>query len=48
MHTKQWVLQRLLDEQAITIGTHDEVSMPLNGGIKDGDRIVIDHASRFK
>jgi uncharacterized protein YabE (DUF348 family)/3D (Asp-Asp-Asp) domain-containing protein len=42
--TKQWVLQRLLDEQAITIGPHDKVSMPLNSGIKDGDRIVIDQA----
>ncbi|MBO7748069.1 DUF348 domain-containing protein [Paenibacillus sp. MWE-103] len=42
--TKQWVLQRLLDEQAITIGPHDKVSMPLDGGISDGDRIVIDRA----
>ncbi|WP_308637012.1 ubiquitin-like domain-containing protein [Paenibacillus silvisoli] len=42
--TKQWVLQRLLDEQAIAIGTYDKVSMPLDGGIKDGDRIVIDQA----
>jgi len=42
--TKQWVLQRLLDEQAITIGPHDTVSIPLSGGIKDGDRIVVDHA----
>ncbi|GFN33744.1 3D domain-containing protein [Paenibacillus xylaniclasticus] len=43
--TKQWVLQRLLDEQAITVGEHDEVSMPLNAAIKDGDRVVIDLAS---
>jgi uncharacterized protein YabE (DUF348 family)/3D (Asp-Asp-Asp) domain-containing protein len=42
--TKQWVLQRLLDEQAITIGPHDKVSMPLNASIKDGDRIVVDKA----
>ncbi|WP_219834701.1 3D domain-containing protein [Paenibacillus sp. R14(2021)] len=42
--TKQWVLQRLLDEQAITVGTYDKVSMPLSGGIKDGDRVVIDQA----
>ncbi|BBH23359.1 hypothetical protein Back11_47040 [Paenibacillus baekrokdamisoli] len=42
--TKQWVLQRLLDEQAITIGTYDKVSMPLNAGVKDGDRITIDKA----
>ncbi|GGG24512.1 3D domain-containing protein [Paenibacillus abyssi] len=42
--TKQWVLQRLLDEQAITVGEHDEISVPLNATIKDGDRIVIDQA----
>jgi uncharacterized protein YabE (DUF348 family)/3D (Asp-Asp-Asp) domain-containing protein len=42
--TKQWVLQRLLDEQAITIGPHDEVSVPLNSPIKNGDRIVVDQA----
>ncbi|MUT67723.1 DUF348 domain-containing protein [Paenibacillus sp. NEAU-GSW1] len=42
--TKQWVLQRLLDEQAITIGPYDEVSKPLNGSIKDGDRIEINFA----
>ncbi|SFF31115.1 Uncharacterized conserved protein YabE, contains G5 and tandem DUF348 domains [Paenibacillus catalpae] len=39
--TKQWVLQRLLDEQAITVGPYDEVSHPLNASIKDGDRIEI-------
>jgi len=43
--TKQWVLQRLLDEQAITVGPHDEVSIPLNAAIKDGDRVVIDKAA---
>lgn len=42
--TKQWVLQRLLDEQAITVGEHDKISMPLDSDIKDGDRIVIDQA----
>ncbi|WP_424768608.1 ubiquitin-like domain-containing protein [Paenibacillus sp. sgz302251] len=44
VETKQWVLQRLLDEQAITIGPHDEVSVPLNAAIKDGDRIEVTHA----
>lgn len=44
VETKQWVLQRLLDEQAITIGPHDEVSIPLNASIKDGDRIEINVA----
>jgi uncharacterized protein YabE (DUF348 family)/3D (Asp-Asp-Asp) domain-containing protein len=43
--TKQWVLQRLLDEQAITVGPHDKVSIPLNAAIKDGDRVVIDTAT---
>jgi Uncharacterized protein conserved in bacteria len=42
--TKQWVLQRLLDEQAITVGPYDEVSHPLNMSIKDGDRIEIKQA----
>jgi len=42
--TKQFVLQRLLDEQAITIGPHDYVSTSLNAPIKDGDRIDIQHA----
>nr|WP_274648398.1 3D domain-containing protein [Paenibacillus humicola] len=42
--TKERVLQRLLDEQAITIGPHDKVSMPLNAEVKDGDRVVIDKA----
>jgi len=44
VETKQWVLQRLLDEQAIAIGPHDEVSKPLNAAIKDGDRIEVTHA----
>lgn len=44
VETKQWVLQRLLDEQAIAIGPHDEVSIPLNAAIKDGDRIEVTHA----
>lgn len=42
--TKQWVLERLLMEQAITVGPHDEVSLPLNAAVKDGDRIVINQA----
>nr|WP_169090136.1 3D domain-containing protein [Paenibacillus sp. PL91]MBC9204272.1 DUF348 domain-containing protein [Paenibacillus sp. PL91] len=44
VETKQWVLQRLLDEQAIAIGPHDEVSIPLNAAIKDGDRIEVTQA----
>ncbi|CAH1228994.1 hypothetical protein PAECIP111891_06377 [Paenibacillus allorhizoplanae] len=45
VHTKQWVLQRLLDEQAITIGEHDEISASLTTKLKGGDKIVIEHAS---
>ncbi|GIP19591.1 hypothetical protein J40TS1_52330 [Paenibacillus montaniterrae] len=42
--TKQWDLQRLLDEQAITVGPHDQVSASLNAPIKDGDVIEINYA----
>nr|WP_205517007.1 3D domain-containing protein [Paenibacillus sp. SYP-B3998] len=45
VHTKQWVLQRLLDEQAIKIGEHDQVSVALTTTIKGGDKFVIDQAS---
>ncbi|MFD2115485.1 ubiquitin-like domain-containing protein [Paenibacillus yanchengensis] len=44
VETRQWDLQRLLDEQAIAIGPHDEVSVPFDSSIKDGDRIVLTHA----
>lgn len=44
--TKQWALQDLLDEQSITVGQHDEVSVPLNAGLKDGDRIEINQAAK--
>ncbi|AJY74914.1 3D domain-containing protein [Paenibacillus beijingensis] len=42
--TKQGVLQRLLDEQAITVGPHDKVSVPLDSKISDGDKIIIELA----
>lgn len=42
--TKQKDLQHLLDEQAIAVGPHDKVSVPLNAKIKDGDQIVIEQA----
>jgi len=44
VETRTGLLQELLDEQSITVGPHDEVSMPLNGSIADGDRIVIERA----
>lgn len=42
--TKQWVLQRLLDEQAIMVGPHDQISASLDAPIKDGDVIQINYA----
>lgn len=45
VHTKQWVLQRLLDEQAIKIGEHDEISAEPTATIKGGDKFVIEQAS---
>lgn len=44
VETKQWVLQRLLDEQAITVGPHDEISASLDTPVKDGDVFEIVHA----
>lgn len=41
VHTKQWVLGRLLDEQAISIGEHDRLSASADAKIKNGDRIAI-------
>lgn len=43
--TKQWTLQRLLDEQAISIGEHDRVSAGLDTRIKNGDTFTIDFTS---
>jgi 3D (Asp-Asp-Asp) domain-containing protein len=45
VQTKQWVLQRLLDEQAIKIGEHDLVSASLTSKIKGGETFSIDHAT---
>lgn len=44
LETKQTVLQRLLDEQAIKVGTFDHVSMPLSSPISNGDKVVIETA----
>jgi uncharacterized protein YabE (DUF348 family) len=44
VYTKQWILQRLLDEQGISIGEHDRLSTSLGAKVKTGDRIAIDHA----
>lgn len=48
VETRGSLLQELLDEQAITLNPQDQVSMPLNGTIQDGDRIIIDRAIPVK
>lgn len=42
------LLREVLDEQAISLNPQDEVSMPLNGILQDGDRIVIKRAIPVK
>jgi uncharacterized protein YabE (DUF348 family) len=42
--TKQTDLQRLLDEQGISVGEYDRISAELGSKVKPGDRIAIDHA----
>ncbi|GAE09932.1 cell wall-binding protein [Paenibacillus sp. JCM 10914] len=44
VETRGSLLQELLDEQAITLNEQDQISMPLNGSIQDGDRIIIERA----
>ncbi|MFC0216138.1 ubiquitin-like domain-containing protein [Paenibacillus chartarius] len=46
--TRAFVLQRLLDEQAITIGAHDRVSADLGAKLTDGMKITIDHAKPIR
>lgn len=48
VETRGSLLQELLDEQAITLSPQDQISMPLNGPIQDGDRIIIDRAIPVK
>ncbi|MFW5438599.1 ubiquitin-like domain-containing protein [Paenibacillus apiarius] len=42
--TRQETLRNVLDEHAIALGAHDEVSKPLDAEITDGDKIVIERA----
>ena len=42
------LLQEVLDEQAITLAPQDNISMPLNGLLKDGDRVIIERAVPVK
>jgi len=44
VYTKQATLQRLLDEQQITVGEHDLLSADAGSKLKSGDRITIEHA----
>ncbi|CAI6085998.1 hypothetical protein PAECIP112173_04835 [Paenibacillus sp. JJ-100] len=44
VETRTGMLQEMLEEQSITVSPHDKVSMPMNGAIADGDRIVIERA----
>jgi uncharacterized protein YabE (DUF348 family) len=43
--TRAFVLQRLLDEQAIKIGEHDRLSAALDTKITNGMKVTIDHAT---
>lgn len=43
--TKQWTVQRLLDEQKIPINEHDRLSIALEGKIKNGDKLTITHTT---
>jgi uncharacterized protein YabE (DUF348 family)/3D (Asp-Asp-Asp) domain-containing protein len=44
LQTKQSKLQSFLDEQAISVGEYDRISMPLNGALRNGAAVTIDHA----
>ncbi|WP_454193204.1 ubiquitin-like domain-containing protein [Paenibacillus sp. Marseille-Q7038] len=44
LETREGMLNEMLDEHAITVSPHDEISMPLNGAIKDGDQVTIKRA----
>lgn len=48
VETRTGMLQEMLEEQSITVSPHDKVSMPMNGAITDGDRIVIERAVPVK
>ena len=42
------LLHEVLDEQAISLNPQDEVSMPLNGLLQNGDRVIIKRAVPVK
>ncbi|MEX1029004.1 MAG: 3D domain-containing protein [Paenibacillaceae bacterium] len=41
--TRQWKLDKLLDEQSIVFDVHDRISLPTHSKLKDGDTILIQH-----
>ncbi|MEX2416720.1 MAG: ubiquitin-like domain-containing protein [Paenibacillaceae bacterium] len=41
--TRQWKLDRLLDEQSIVIDVHDRISIPAHSKLQHGDTIQIEH-----
>ncbi|MFI2858963.1 ubiquitin-like domain-containing protein [Paenibacillus sp. JSM ZJ436] len=44
VETNEAMLQNVLEEHSISLKPQDEISMPLNGSLQDGDRIVIQRA----
>lgn len=46
IQTKQWNVERMLDELALTLGEHDRISIPLHAGIRNGSIVEIDHATQ--
>ncbi|WP_311080876.1 G5 domain-containing protein [Paenibacillus polymyxa] len=48
VETRESKLQDLLSEHSISLQPHDTISMPLNGAVQDGDRVVIKRANQVK
>jgi uncharacterized protein YabE (DUF348 family)/3D (Asp-Asp-Asp) domain-containing protein len=48
VQTKQWTLQGLLDEQAVSIGEHDQLSVSAGRKLINGDYIAIEHAKQIR
>lgn len=44
IETKQWVVQKLLQEQHIELGEHDRITKQSTSTLKDGDRVEIERA----
>lgn len=48
VETRESKLQNLLNEHSISLQPHDTISMPVNGAIQDGDRVIIKRANQVK